>query len=1186
MRPLSAELSGDAVGFAAALAPVAGFPGAGERTFAPGESIPGVTGDAERDASSSELAVFVVTRGSFDVHDADGAPTGATLQPGDFANAVAFTFSVQTHLTVKASNPVSARETETDDLDELLGEAPPPAHSRAYAIPWAAMPALRTSPELRPVFDQMTRCARLTRASAGPNALAPLAPSLSTSAPGSHGCPLDPLTLLTAAVKAVKADPNAGVEGRPARRAMLEGLGSEPAVVRLANAAVLARVPAGEVIARHGNVVGIEDGVLFAIAEGAATVVRRDFSSVSRLVAGDDFGDLVAVGDGAVGFPASLMAAEGGATVYCLPREAVDATCDQCELLRLTLRGKARETIRRLEGIRGGKTAAAGIEAISAAQRGSHVVLVADAVPRRDALVSAAEAAGSAAGCYAYGGSLEDALAVARRVIGRTAGGRAMTLMLVMPPPPPGLAAVRVVSGADTSEATLGGDAGAAAADPGQRAFWTSLGKLCAPWGGIALAHAPGLDAACAGAGEDVAALMIELVGVEVVPPYELGREMGSEPFEATQVTLTRDAAKAFRAAALESMEKGEEAMEKTNAASVPVNPEGASVEKAKTASERAVKSPVKSPVNSVAAAVKARPAPVSASQQKGGWGRPPPKKEKEKEKATKKKVAAAPAAPVTRTGLICRKLGIDPAVAAAQLSDVRPAVTVSAESLAPLPAAVSLTPEPETPALACLLLLESCQMSYRARQELRLVDLPSAVLACEAAKALGLRPGTADLGRFKRRGDALVEAVRRLAIKRGALAATPRDAEVTAVREKAAEDKRKRDADLLKKREEEIKAVALKLKEKKDRRLSSEAAAAAAAAAARERRLNAPKNAVAAMGTFLERYEADMRRRAAARRPSSAASRASSARLQPSTIPARPASAGRARVIGGAALTELTGADDALRRRENADRLYLRAVVKERLGGVYTGGKIPKDDAGLVEIVKAHAALLGITWPRARRRKRKDDAQDAGAAAAGAKQMTTREAKAAEARRSEKAARARRRACEKLRRVDFMRRYEIDMARRGAFATRASRSASAFGDVDGAYQRSVLRGDFSAAPSTGPPSPRSVGAGARWDDDEEDGRLSAQDSRGSWAGSAGGGFIRGQGRGKGGGGMLKRGEGVRRSRSRPTSAGRVRGDGDAATRERLEAARSALDELDDLAKEATTLTGTAGGAGAVAAWD
>ena len=38
-----------------------------------------------------------------------------------------------------------------------------------------------------------------------------------------------------------------------------------------------------------------------------------------------------------------------------------------------------------------------------------------------------------------------------------------------------------------------------------------------------------------------------------MVPPYELGREMGSEMVEVTQATLTRDAAKKWRADAVEA---------------------------------------------------------------------------------------------------------------------------------------------------------------------------------------------------------------------------------------------------------------------------------------------------------------------------------------------------------------------------------------------------------------------------------------------------------------------------------------------------------------------------------------------------------------------------------------------------------------------------------------------------------
>ena len=86
------------------------------------------------------------------------------------------------------------------------------------------------------------------------------------------------------------------------------------------------------------------------------------------------------------------------------------------------------------------------VEALPAAQRGAHVVLVADTVPRKRALIAAAEAAGNVAGEYPYEGTLDDVLVKAARLV-PGGGGGAMTLMLVMPPPPKSLAAVRVVRG-------------------------------------------------------------------------------------------------------------------------------------------------------------------------------------------------------------------------------------------------------------------------------------------------------------------------------------------------------------------------------------------------------------------------------------------------------------------------------------------------------------------------------------------------------------------------------------------------------------------------------------------------------------------------------------------------------------------------------------------------------------------
>jgi hypothetical protein len=61
---------------------------------------------------------------------------------------------------------------------------------------------------------------------------------------------LDPLTLLTVAIKGIKENKNAGVIGVTPRPAMLAGLGGEAAVRRLAASAVLAEVAAGDVIGR------------------------------------------------------------------------------------------------------------------------------------------------------------------------------------------------------------------------------------------------------------------------------------------------------------------------------------------------------------------------------------------------------------------------------------------------------------------------------------------------------------------------------------------------------------------------------------------------------------------------------------------------------------------------------------------------------------------------------------------------------------------------------------------------------------------------------------------------------------------------------------------------------------------------------------------------------------------------
>jgi hypothetical protein len=183
--------------------------------------------------------------------------------------------------------------------------------------------------------------------------------------------------------------------------------------------------------------------------------------------------------------------------------------------------------------------------------------------------------------------------------------------------------------------------------------------------------YSPGLDGALTNAGEDVAALMIAMVGVEVVPPYELGgavqvlcfttktnrqvghrtrrihlsyilkapgfcnpqgyevknwfqslqlqirlvplqlgREMGSEPFEATQAAITRDAAKKWRTEALEAIEKGEESGDKDKAkVAAPSTSRPAAAARPSSARPAAAASSKTKPAVAASGLAKSRPA-------------------------------------------------------------------------------------------------------------------------------------------------------------------------------------------------------------------------------------------------------------------------------------------------------------------------------------------------------------------------------------------------------------------------------------------------------------------------------------------------------------------------------------------------------------------------------------------------
>ena len=211
---------------------------------------------------------------------------------------------------------------------------------------------------------------------------------------------------------------------------------------------------------------------------------------------------------------------------------------------------------------------------------------------------------------------------------------------------------------------------------------------------------------------------------------------------------------------------------------------------------------------------------------------------------------ASAPSTSESRVSASCKKLGIDPAAAAAQLAAF-PAPQIEI----PLRSGV---PPPDTPALACLLLLENRQMSFRVRSEFELRDLRLATEFAEASAALKLPAGAAALVTFKRKGEALVRAVRRRAIRDGLLRPTARDEKrLEAMRAESSAAKR-RDADLRAKRDAEN-AAAARASGARAAEKEKEATEAREKEARRRRRSMA---SVGVEGDFLERLSRDMRRR------------------------------------------------------------------------------------------------------------------------------------------------------------------------------------------------------------------------------------------------------------------------------------------------------------------------------------
>ena len=873
---------------------------------------------------------------------------------------------------------------------------------------------------------------------------------------------IDPLTLLTASVKAVKEDARKKTAGEAPRPAMFDGLRDEPALASLAASATPVNVAAGEPVATAGEVTGAGAGALFVVARGVASVTTAPDRTRS-LGPGDHFGDLVVASGGDAGFPATLTAGPDGVTAYAFPLAAVQTACASCDLARLVVRAAARDTTRRFADVPGAALPARGVD----------LVLVADALPNANALVHLARDKGAVADTYPHHGTLDGTLEAARALLGDR---RAATAMLAVPGARRGEPfAVRVVDGQDASVASLGGDVGADAAEPVQRSFWSALGELCEPWGCVAVATAPGSEDDAGSPAEDFAAAATRIAGVEVTPPYQLGRERSSEAVEATEAAVTRAAAKQWRAEALEPTPNEEDKERKEQeAAAVKIQAvhrgkaARKEVEERKEQEAAAVKIQAvhrgKAARKDLSARHPLKPSSPSTVHRSSSSTRPTPTTRKPSESlvTSSPSRASAPSTSESRVSASCKKLGIDPAAVAAQLAAF-PAPQIEI----PLRSGV---PPPDTPALACLLLLENRQMSFRVRSEFELRDLRLATEFAEASAALKLPAGAAALVTFKRKGEALVRAVRRRAIRDGLLRPTARDEKrLEAMRAESSAAKR-RDADLLAKRDAEN-AAAARARRARAAEKEKEATEAREKEARRRRRSMA---SVGVEGDFLERLSRDMRRRETELRATLApATRRSDFRF-----------------------------DDAPREREEADRRYLRSVIRERLvrEGVYrpaeNEGGLPRDDAGLVAVVRQHAASLGVRWPRrraARSAKKKGAANgdEDGNASTEAKVATRpRTAEETERRRAARAARDRRKACARLRRADFMRRYEADVERRG-LSTAAARARGVTGSNPGSgaspararVRRRAMSefGDGDGAASDAPPSPRSVGADVKF---------------------------------------------------------------------------------------------------------
>ena len=201
---------------------------------------------------------------------------------------------------------------------------------------------------------------------------------------------------------------------------------------------------------------------------------------------------------------------------------------DASRVIRLALRAAARAEVRALPS--------------DAFDAGPAIVIVDAGVRGGDALATLAERNGAAAATVDFAGDLAAAANAASEMLVAAKSGAGLH-----PRRLDGVClAASITFVTETADPwTLGVPDGAEddAETASVEAFWSAVGALCAPWGTAAIAivssGGEGIGPRLLDLADDAAARFSEMAEVEVAPPYELGRERGSDAVEATEHAFT-----------------------------------------------------------------------------------------------------------------------------------------------------------------------------------------------------------------------------------------------------------------------------------------------------------------------------------------------------------------------------------------------------------------------------------------------------------------------------------------------------------------------------------------------------------------------------------------------------------------------------------------------------------------------